>query len=210
MKNEIILKDTIDQMPEAEQVVAVARELYRGAGKLNMTLDPATAQKTLFPIAKELIKDFAGIFELGDITDAFDAAVRHEIPADNHFGKMSFEYAYSVLNSWRSVKWSRAVVSGRKLSRQRDSEDYARWKRNRLLSLVNAYNAVKEGRPLSINPEGALAIQVEGRLEVLGYACDRRERWKLPQLLADAVITRGVSLRQFLGRLLPENQETKN
>lgn len=201
MSNELIVKKTIDQMPEAEQVVAVARELYRGAGKLNMSVDPATAQKVLFPIAKELLRDFAGIFELCDVKDAFDAAVRHEIPvAVNHYGKMSLEFAYSVLNAWRGVKWSRAALTHRAMEAQQAADEKKRWERDRLTRLAAVFNAIKEGRPVTIDPASMLATHIAGRLEAIGVRCAKSEQLRV---LTDLVKTKGLTLNKFLGRLLP-------
>lgn len=187
----------------------IGNALFAGAQQVGIKLpsEKEEVRKALTPIVKEVRRRFGSIFAATDFTEAFTAAAARETSvAVEHYSRMSLEYALAVFGAWQCEKRRRAE-KWRQASAKQSGDDWNKdWERWRRESLVGVYNAIKDGEPLSLNPESALAVQVEGRLERLGYACDHRERWKLPQLLTDAIITRGVSLERFLGRLLPASK----
>lgn len=210
MSNETTDSRTISTLTEDEQTRIVGNALYLGAQQVGIKLPPAKEEvrKIFSPIVKEVCRRFGSRFAANDFTDAFTAAAAKETAVGvEHYSRMSLEYALAVLGAWQSEKRRRAE-QWRQASAKQSGDDWNKdWARWRLNSLAAVYKAIKDGEPLSLNPESALAVQVEGRLEALGYACDHRERWKLPQLLTDAIITRGVSMEKFLGGLLPAKKK---
>lgn len=204
MGNEVIEKNTIDMLPYEQQVKIVGNALFEGAKHVRIKR-PATlpeVKKEWMPIVTEVIKRFASLFTASDFYDAFVAAGNLYItPCVEHYGTMSLEYAAALYNAWRVDKWTLAARAQRAREKTDEAEYNRWWEQDRLDRLTQVYCAIRDGKPISINPDSVLALHIEGRLESLGLPCRREERWKLPQLLTDQIKNKGLTLPDFLGGL---------